>query len=144
MKSHPSGVTRLNLELCDFELESSHRGMLIFQDFNLDPEVQSFPSDIIKRRDHCTNVSKTILESQLVDLTPKSKVKTPEKSIETKNLQFEEDECRPSPARTGPCFLNMIDPFRINHRQMKLLSTKLNKNEYGNLLRQDISLSHVR
>jgi hypothetical protein len=82
-----------------------------FQEFDIDLEGQNFLSDIIKGRDHYTNFSKTFHKRQLVDLASRSKVKTPEKSVEAKNLQFKEDECRPSPARTGPCFLNMIDPL---------------------------------
>ena len=43
----------------------------------------------------------------------------------------------------GPCFLNMIDPFQINRRHMKLLTHRLNNNEFEDLKDKVRSVSHV-
>jgi hypothetical protein len=80
-----------------------------------------------------TQANHTIYESQYEVIISQTTTKNRELSFGMESPQRSKTIDKNHLKLVGPCFLNMINPFQINRKQMKLLTSTLENNEFGNL-----------
>lgn len=100
-------------------------------------------NNIVKSTDNQNQANYTIYESQYEVLMSQTRIKKRETSMEMDQSKRIEETSKTPVKLAGPCFLNMIDPFQINRRHMKLLTHRLNNNEFEDLKDRVRSISHV-
>ena len=122
---------------------SPHLKMPHFPDLIVDNQSKVASNAIVKSTDNPNQVNYTIYESQYEVLTSQTRIKKRESSMEIDNSKRIEETSKTPVKLAGPCFLNMIDPFQINRRHMKLLIHRLSNNEFEDLQEKVKSVNHV-
>lgn len=100
-------------------------------------------NNMVKSTDNQNQANYTIYESQYEVLVSQTRTKKRETSMDMDQTNRIEETSKTPVKLAGPCFLNMIDPFQINRRHMKLLTHRLNNNEFEDLKDKVRSVSHV-
>jgi hypothetical protein len=112
----------------------------------IDPEAKDelhFRLNMLPANENHTQANHTIYESQYEVLVSQTNTKPQESSIGMESPQQSGHTHRIPKKLTGPCFLNMIDPFQINKNQMKLLTRGLQNTEFKDLKKEVQKLKHV-
>ena len=143
MKPHSSEFISFNNILDRQEQLSPKMAMPNFTDIIPENHSKIISNAIIKSIDNPNQANYTIYESQYEMLVSQTRMKKRESNLEIDNSKRIEETSKTPVKLAGPCFLNMIDPFQINRRQMKLLTHRLNNNEFQDLQEKVKSFNHV-
>ncbi len=115
----------------------------LFPEIATENQIKQNFNNIVKSTDNHCQGNYTIYESQYEVLMSQTRIKKRETSMDIDQSKRIEETSKTPVKLAGPCFLNMIDPFQINRRHMKLLTHRLNNNEFEDLKDKVRSISHV-